>query len=79
MPAQSPVVGGWSDATGRKPFLLAALAVGFAPALVLVLDIQFGVSLFWCAATGAGVLQILGYATTSVLVSGNQSRMTLFR
>lgn len=48
--AQSPIVGGWSDSTGRKPFLIAAMAMGFAPAMVLVLNIQFGVSLFWCAA-----------------------------
>ncbi len=33
---------------GRKPFLLAAVTVGAAPACVLVLHIRLGVSLFWC-------------------------------
>jgi len=41
-------VGRWSDAHGRKPFMLLAMVFNALPACVLVLYLYFGTSLLWC-------------------------------
>jgi MFS family permease len=44
---QAPVVGRWSDAYGRKPFLVLSFACGGAQVVALLLYITWGTSLFW--------------------------------
>lgn len=44
---QAPVVGRWSDAYGRKPFLILSFACGGAQVIVLLLYITRGTSLLW--------------------------------
>lgn len=44
---QAPVVGRWSDAYGRKPFLVLSFACGGAQVVALLLSITMGTSLFW--------------------------------
>ena len=44
---QAPVVGHWSDAYGRKPFLILSFACGGAQVFVLLLYITRGTSLLW--------------------------------
>ena len=41
-------MGRWSDAHGRKPFMLLAMVFNALPACVLVLYLYFGTSLLWC-------------------------------
>ncbi|EIE23230.1 MFS general substrate transporter [Coccomyxa subellipsoidea C-169] len=43
----APVVGRWSDAYGRKPFLVLSFACGGAQVVALLLYITWGTSLFW--------------------------------
>ncbi|CAL8465277.1 g4812 [Coccomyxa elongata] len=43
----APVVGRWSDAYGRKPFLILSFACGGAQVIVLLLYITWGTSLLW--------------------------------
>ena len=47
MPDQAPVIGRWSDAYGRKPFLVLSFTCGGAQVVALLLYITMGTSLFW--------------------------------
>jgi MFS family permease len=44
---QAPVVGRWSDAYGRKRFMLLSLGCSAAQIVALLLYITRGTSLFW--------------------------------
>lgn len=45
--AQAPVVGRWSDAFGRKLFMLLSLVCSGAQVVAMLLYIRLGTSLFW--------------------------------
>lgn len=45
--AQAPVVGRWSDAYGRKAFMLLSLVCSAAQIVAMLLYIRLGTSLFW--------------------------------
>lgn len=44
---QAPLVGRWSDAYGRKPFLIICFALASLPVLVLVLHMRYNISLLF--------------------------------
>ena len=44
---QAPMVGRWSDAYGRKPFLLLSFLCGGAQVFALLTYLTLGTSLFW--------------------------------
>ena len=44
---QSPMIGNWSDKYGRKPFMVMGFATASLPLLVILLHLQFGVSMLF--------------------------------
>lgn len=44
---QAPMIGSWSDKYGRKPFLIAAFSTASLPLLVILLHLQFGLSMLF--------------------------------
>ena len=44
---QAPMIGSWSDKYGRKPFLIIAFSTASLPLLVILLHLQFGVSMLF--------------------------------
>lgn len=44
---QSPMIGNWSDKYGRKPFMVMGFATASLPLLVILLNLQFGVSMLF--------------------------------
>ncbi|KAL3156285.1 hypothetical protein ABBQ32_012557 [Trebouxia sp. C0010 RCD-2024] len=45
--ALAPMIGSWSDKYGRKPFLIAAFSTASLPLLVILLHLQFGLSMLF--------------------------------
>lgn len=45
--ALAPMIGSWSDKYGRKPFLIIAFSTASLPLLVILLHLQFGVSMLF--------------------------------
>eukprot|EP00208_Stichococcus_sp_RCC1054_P002415 CAMPEP_0206141142 /NCGR_PEP_ID=MMETSP1473-20131121/11913_1 /ASSEMBLY_ACC=CAM_ASM_001109 /TAXON_ID=1461547 /ORGANISM="Stichococcus sp, Strain RCC1054" /LENGTH=528 /DNA_ID=CAMNT_0053535571 /DNA_START=129 /DNA_END=1715 /DNA_ORIENTATION=+ len=43
----APLVGKWSDLAGRRPFMIAAMALGHGPAVVLLAHLTLGTSLLF--------------------------------
>lgn len=44
---QSPVIGALSDTAGRRPFLIASMALGNMPVLVIFGHLTIGTSLYF--------------------------------
>lgn len=44
---QAPMIGSWSDKYGRKPFLIIAFSTASLPLLVILLHLQFGLSMLF--------------------------------
>ncbi|DBA82924.1 hypothetical protein WJX77_008143 [Trebouxia sp. C0004] len=45
--ALAPMIGSWSDKYGRKPFLIIAFSTASLPLLVILLHLQFGLSMLF--------------------------------
>ena len=56
----APVVGHWTDAHGRKPFIVLTCLAAAPPVLCLVLYVQYGVSLMYALSTPCSTVWIQG-------------------
>lgn len=69
VPSQAPLVGRWSDAYGRKPFLIICFLLASLPVLVLVLHMCYQLPLYFYFPAQAWTLAH-SFACSCMLTSG---------